>query len=77
VLLRSRSAHENTKTRYGANTRPIVRVRADHPGAIGVLTIGNGSLQIGDSLEPQPADLAFLPPTGKWCKMRLSSAEDG
>ncbi len=47
------------------------------PVAIGVLTIDNDSLQAGDSLEPQPADPAFLPPTGKWCKMRLSFAEDG
>jgi hypothetical protein len=46
--LRFRSAHENTKARYGANTRPFVRA-AGTPRAIGVLTIGNASLQIGDS----------------------------
>ena len=77
MVLPSRSAHENTKARHGANTRPIVRVRADHSGAIGVLTIDNDSLQAGDSLEARPADNALLPPTGKWCKMRLSFAEDG
>ncbi len=43
----------------------------------GRITPDNDSLQAGDSLEPQPADPAFLPPTGKWCKMRLSFAEDG
>jgi hypothetical protein len=66
------------KTQKRAMAPILARARAGGtPRAIGVLTIGNASLQVDDGLEPQPADPAFLPPTVKWCKMRLSFAEDG